>query len=267
MLSNLLPGRLPQVLARDSNRNAMLMMDFTATHRELCAVQPNIFVKVFRSYGKLQLKAVELLKHSEVFAAMPNSMVWPPSALANRLGDVLECPQVQAQLSKTELEDFREKLLSWVSTCTLLENAGVPCTRVHRDLYLRNFAEPLSEGGGFLFFDWTLGCITHPFIGLHHLRDKVRKKGVTEEDVDSYLSMWRDYEPDLSKLRSMEAMVAMVRHILGAVGVLELSKFCEVAVQGRYMTIERINRQGCFLNAGRSLRAMASLKEPIRVNE
>ena len=267
VLSNLFPRRIPQVLASESNRNVMLMGDFTATHRELCAVQPDMFVTVFQSYGKMQLEAMELLKHSEVSAAIPKSMMWPPSALADRIGDVLEHSEVQAQLSKAELEEFQEKLPMWVSTCTSLENAGVPCTIVHRDLYVRNFAKPLLEGGECLFFDWTLGCVTHPFIGLHQLRDKVGKKSLTEADVDLYLAMWRDYEPDMSKLRRMEAMAAMVRHILGAVGVLELSKFCEVTEQRRYMTIERINWQGCFLNAARSLRALATLKEPIYANE
>ena len=93
------------------------------------------------------------------------------------------------------------------------------------------------------------------------------KKGLTEADVDLHLAMWRDYEPDMSKLRRMEAMAAMVRHILGAVGVLELSRYCEMTEQGRYMTIERINKQGCFLNAVRSLRALASLKDPLLVSK
>jgi Ser/Thr protein kinase RdoA (MazF antagonist) len=75
--------------------------------------------------------------------------------------------------------------------CADLARYAVPQTLVHGDLHLGNVARSV---GSFLFFDWTDGCITHPFfdtISVFQADDP----GVQRRLRDSYLHGWTAYEP------------------------------------------------------------------------
>lgn len=75
--------------------------------------------------------------------------------------------------------------------CKKLASYAVPYTLVHGDLHLNNVA---LQGEDFVFFDWTDGCIAHPFfdtICIFNIEDPL----VQAQLRDSYLRVWEAYEP------------------------------------------------------------------------
>ncbi|KRF05927.1 hypothetical protein ASG88_20780 [Nocardioides sp. Soil777] len=74
-----------------------------------------------------------------------------------------------------------------------LWSAGVPDTLSHGDLHLGNVA---WDGRSLRIFDWTDGCVSHPFLDASHLRhfEEARPQGPDLEAT--YAEPWRAAYPD-----------------------------------------------------------------------
>jgi aminoglycoside phosphotransferase (APT) family kinase protein len=80
--------------------------------------------------------------------------------------------------------------------CDDLAAYRVPPTLVHGDLHPGNIAVP---NGGCVFFDWTDGCVAHPFFDLSQMLLETRllpaASAASARLLDAYLDMWTDDEP------------------------------------------------------------------------
>ena len=83
--------------------------------------------------------------------------------------------------------------------CAELARYAVPSTLVHGDLHLGNVAR---LAGRYLFFDWTDGCVAHPFFDTISIfqTKQARDPGVQARLRDSYLGVWAGYE-SIERLR------------------------------------------------------------------
>jgi hypothetical protein len=107
------------------------------------------------------------------------------------LDDVEELPGPDADA----LEQFRALAPRLQTMCRDLASMRVPYTLVHGDLHGGNIA---LRDGRYVFFDWTDGCIAHPFFDLATM---LYEASVTLDEQecrslrDMYLSQWTDYAP------------------------------------------------------------------------
>ena len=87
--------------------------------------------------------------------------------------------------------------------------APVPGALVHGDLHLSNVAR---TGDGYLFYDWTDACVSHPFFDLIDVF-REQDDAVGARVRDAYLAGWLEFEP-MHRLLAIwrEAEVAALLH-------------------------------------------------------
>ena len=95
------------------------------------------------------------------------------------------------QLDAAEIERLRALGPQPKAICAELASYAIPYTLVHGDLHLGNVACP---AGRYLFFDWTDGCVAHPFFDTISIW-RVEDPSLQARLRDSYLGVWADYEP------------------------------------------------------------------------
>ena len=99
--------------------------------------------------------------------------------------------------------DLRERLLGALpeiqSLIGDLENAGVGPSIVHGDLHAGNWLR--REDGSWLIFDWTDGCVAHPFMDLGVMLNA--KDDLRRARVDEYTTPWRDAVGDTTVQRCL----------------------------------------------------------------
>ena len=82
---------------------------------------------------------------------------------------------------------------------------GVPDTLSHGDLHPGNVA---YDGRELRIFDWTDGCVTHPFLDGSHLARVLDWYGTAEGEADRVMQAharpWRDAFPDADVDRALE---------------------------------------------------------------
>ncbi len=123
--------------------------------------------------------------------------------LKSQIEPLIHDEDILSELSSTEIERLNMLLPTLKNLCTQLTNYKIPQTLVHGDLHLNNIA--LHEGN-YIFFDWTDGCIAHPFFDLFLLSRENNQKSLRmwlenllirqsrEHEWDQYLSQWSHYE-------------------------------------------------------------------------
>ena len=75
--------------------------------------------------------------------------------------------------------------------CERLAAGAVPDALVHGDLHLSNVA---GDENGYVFFDWTDACLTHPFLDMLVVlftEDAELRRSLG----DAYLGVWADVAP------------------------------------------------------------------------
>jgi aminoglycoside phosphotransferase (APT) family kinase protein len=115
--------------------------------------------------------------------------------LPGELRALLADESVLADLTDAE----REKLVGFTpkieAICERLAGYAVPHSLVHGDFHSNNIA--IKEGKP-VIFDWTDGCVAHPFVDLPVLLEYDTPKDVPdarERIRDAYLQAWTAYEP------------------------------------------------------------------------
>lgn len=108
------------------------------------------------------------------------------------LGDSL----AQLSLDKAEIAKLCEYAPSLKAMCNTLANYSVPQTLVHGDLHAGNIAQDQEK---YRFFDWTDGCVSHPFFDLVTLLEPEimppNLLAAREYLIKVYLELWTVYEP------------------------------------------------------------------------
>ena len=193
-LSRLYPAHIPAPLSIDEPRRWMLLADFGAAIEWGASVA--VQEEMLRHYGALQRAAVPRVDELLRWGA------WTAALIGSRHRST-RCCRTQRHLPANWLwrrsndsertgRASRRSVPSW-------RRYAVPSTLVHGDLHLGNVAR---LAGRYLFFDWTDGCVAHPFfdtISIFQIK-QAKDPGVQARLRDSYLGVWTAYEP-IERLR------------------------------------------------------------------
>lgn len=242
-VTTLFPRSVPVVVDINKELNAFIMEDFGPTHDEGHAASVEEASRVYQFFGRMQLEAIKHIENSENLAKVPELKLLKPKFIASRLDMLLDDPEIQVLLDNDELHVMRAQLPIWKEICDRLEDSGIPCSLIHGDLHSTNFAVCKGRRDEYMIFDWYRGSISHPFIQLHQLQ---YVKGVTEEHIESYLSLWRGYVSSIDKLKRIATLSNIVGHLHHCVYSLEIAKSSETAKQGVIKSIHWDDRANMF---------------------
>ena len=193
-LSRLYPAHIPAPLSIDEPRRWMLLEDFGAAIEWGASVA--VQEEMLRHYGALQRAAVPRVDELLAMGCLDRGL----DRLAAQVDPLLQdTATLASQLAVAEIERLRAHGPRLKAICAELARYAVPSTLVHGDLHLGNVAR---LAGRYLFFDWTDGCVAHPFfdtISIFQIK-QAKDPGVQARLRDSYLGVWTAYEP-IERLR------------------------------------------------------------------
>jgi hypothetical protein len=119
--------------------------------------------------------------------------------------------------SSSELALLSEEQLTAVRGCadeveSLVREfwgAGIPDTLAHGDLHLGNVA---WDGKTLRIYDWTDGCVSHPFLDASHLTHFTRARPGDAELESTYAEQWRAAYPDadIDRIVALAPLVDLV---------------------------------------------------------
>jgi Ser/Thr protein kinase RdoA (MazF antagonist) len=147
---------------------------------------PTTKVEVLTAFARIQREAAS--RHDELLelGVLDRRSGW----LAAEIESLVDMA-ASLELEPGEAEELARLGPRLVEACDRLAAGPVPETLVHGDLHLSNVAR---GDGGYLFFDWTDACLTHPFLDLLIV--------LFEEDPDArlalsdaYLGEWAEHAP------------------------------------------------------------------------
>lgn len=124
-----------------------------------------------------------------------DTLVSSIAALAERSGVV----------EPEDAESLRSSLRRLDSLCREVTALKVPPTLVHGDLHARNVRWTRA---GWLLFDWTDGCVAHPFVDLAAALDDADHDQHTSREA-AYGSLWREVAPARDVERALQAAAAI----------------------------------------------------------
>lgn len=186
-VAGLLPELVPQLIAIDVERGWLLMEPMTGA--EAAQHAPGAALQVAERWADAQIAAVERVP-GLLAAGLPHRGVEATLRAFRRL---LEHSSELSLLSTDELAEIRDSADRAAELVRELWAAGIPDTLAHGDLHLDNVA---WDGEALRIFDWTDGCVSHPFLDVAHL---TRFMGVSDEAdaiESAYAARWSAAYPD-----------------------------------------------------------------------
>lgn len=184
-LARLFPAHLPPPLTIEPAQDWMLLADFGEEIGWQAPVETR--EAVLQAFGRLQIatapRLAELLAIGCIDRRLP--------VLAAQIDPLLTDPTMLAYVDAEQQAQLRAASLILKALCTRLDQYNVPATLVHGDMHMSNVA---ARKDGYLFFDWSDACITHPFldmISILHEPDTQLQSRLR----DGYLALWTAYEP------------------------------------------------------------------------
>jgi hypothetical protein len=217
MLERIRPGRVPELVAVDTDHGWLLMRDGGSRLRELVRSSADLghLDQALATYAGLQLAAASSVD-ALLAAGVPDQRL---STLPASLEQLLEDEDAlllgrPGGLTGEEHTRVRALLPDVVSACSRLTDYGIPETIQHDDFHDGNV---FVQDGRYLVFDWGDSCVSHPFHSLvvatraaaHRLElppggpDLLRL-------VDAYLEPFADFGPH----RDLRAAAALA-HFTG----------------------------------------------------
>lgn len=184
-LAQLFPAVMPEPLAIEPTQDWMLLADFG---QEIGWEAPvEVREAVLEAFGRLQMTTASRL--DELFALGCIDRRLPK--LADQIDSLLTDPAMLAYVDAQQQAQLQGAAPLLKALCARLDHYHVPATLMHGDMHMSNVA---ARGDGYLFFDWSDACITHPFldmIGILHEPDPLLQNRLR----DRYLAVWTAYEP------------------------------------------------------------------------
>jgi aminoglycoside/choline kinase family phosphotransferase len=187
------PAYIPALVAYDTDRRWMLMRDFGGTALAEVA-DAERWEAAVRRYGEIQR---ELSDHIDELAALGCA-----DRRLNRLVERIDTIFADETfllvghrrgLTVEETAALRDAAAPLKEMGQTLEGYPIPYSLEHGDFHANNIR---IVGDQTLYFDWTDGCIAHPFFDLGVLLDEFQDNVVVENLdqrlIDAYLSAWRD---------------------------------------------------------------------------
>ena len=204
-LATMLPGRVPAPIAVDPERRWMLLDDFGPVVGWKADLGTR--TAVLSTFARMQLETTSRQDELLALGALDRRPVW----LASEIRSLLRSAEPLG------LEDDERERLSaleprFVEMCERLDAGAVPDALVHGDLHLSNVA---GDGDGYVFFDWTDACLTHPFLDLLVVLFEEDAK-LRQSLRDAYLARWADVAPEdeLLELWAIAEPLASLNQVL-----------------------------------------------------
>ena len=189
-LAGLFPGRVPMPLGAQEDDRWMLLPDLGKPIRYVTGDEKTDALALF---AELQLRSVD---HTTALLDMgcPDRR---PEWLETELDRLIQNGNQPS--ATTELDQIRVLAPHLKSMCRQLATYRVPNTLSHGDLFGGNIAQGQD---GYIFFDWAMGSVSHPFFDAINLCDWEELRSHAR---DRYLGYWTDYEP-MERLREAYAL-------------------------------------------------------------
>lgn len=184
-LARLYPDQVPTPLAIDREQGWMLLAGFGEPLGWDAPIE--VREEMIRSFGQLQVGSAARVDELLAMGCVDRRLDRLVAQIDPLLGDT----DALSGLDEAEIEQLREYGPQLKAMCVELSSYAVPDTLMHGDLHANNVA---IREGKMLFFDWTDGCVAHPFL------DMLMIFGEEDEVVrtrlrDRYLALWTAYEP------------------------------------------------------------------------
>lgn len=159
-VARLLPGLVPALVATEPHEGWLLMEPMTgaAEHEQA----PGAALQAAARWAEAQLSSIDHVASLERAGLERRGAAATVGAFQRLLSDSAEL-QLLSEESLTAARAAAPRALELVRE---LWDAGIPDTLSHGDLHLGNIA---WDGSTLTIFDWTDGCITHPFLDASHL--------------------------------------------------------------------------------------------------
>jgi hypothetical protein len=216
-LAVLYPGHIPRPLAVDPTLGWMLLEDFGQPLREYPVRA--MWEDALQAFSRMQVDSTRQVETLLASGCLDRRL----DKLSGQIDSLLNDTQALVSLDKTEVEQLRAYAPLLKTMCNQLASYNVPPALVHGDLHPGNVA--LHQGSP-TFFDWTDGCVSHPFfdaITFWGEVDIMEDEPVARARLrDVYLAQWMDFEP-MERLLEATALaevlgalhqVVSYRHIL-----------------------------------------------------
>jgi aminoglycoside phosphotransferase (APT) family kinase protein len=209
-LAEMYPGQVPEPLAVlvEPEQGWMLMRDFGGDGHGLRDATAAQMEDVLRMYARMQIGCIERVEELLARGFMDRRL----EVLAGQVDELLADTKNLEGLTDEEVEKLRGAAPRIKAMCAQLDSYGVPQTLSHGDFHGGNVIE---KDGKYLIFDWTDGCIAHPFLDLVVITDSNGSGKLTPEEQgrlsDAYLECWTAYAP-MEQLRE----AARLARVLGA---------------------------------------------------
>ncbi|MEZ9538436.1 phosphotransferase [Shewanella sp. 10N.286.51.B8] len=183
-LGQLFPQQSAKVIAIDEAKQWMLTEDFGVAYED--TVQLTAWAEAFASFAQMQIHSADHIDAIAQSGCLTRDIHNLPLQLKSIFDDDSILTRLPTSMALTH-QQYQAILISLQHSITALAQFNLPNTLVHSDLHIENIAK---VNGRHIFFDWSDGCISHPFIDGTYL---YRMKTTNEQQavVHQYLSQWR----------------------------------------------------------------------------
>ena len=185
-LAEKFPCQIPSPLAIEPEKGWMLLDDFGA---DLRTNNPTVeeVASALRQFGALQTKSAPLVGELLGLGCLDRRL----PVLAHQIDLLAEHPLSRRHAKPHDLAQLHSLAPQIKERCAELASYHLPDTLVHGDLHMGNVAR---NGEGYLFYDWSDACITHPFLDMITPYFFQEEPGEKIQLRDAYLSQWTDWE-------------------------------------------------------------------------
>ena len=168
-----------------------------------------------RQFARMQIAAVSRRPELLMAGCLDRSLDW----MASELGPLFQADICQKNLKEEETAKLIQFMPRLRTLCAELGAAAVPQTLVHGDLHGGNVGR---QNGGYLFFDWTDACISHPFFDMIDIFFE-KDTAVQTQLRDAYLAEWQAVAslPELLDVWALAEVGAAIHHAISYRYILE----------------------------------------------
>ena len=197
-LAVLYPEHVPRPLAVDPTLGWMLLEDFGQPLRAYPVLA--MWEDALQTFSRLQVDSTRQVEALLASGCLDRRL----DKLSGQIDSLLNDRQVLVSLDKAEVEQLRAYAPLLKAMCKQLASYNVPPALVHGDLHPGNVAR---HQGSPTFFDWTDGCVSHPFF------DAITFWGEVDSLEDEHLARARLREVYLAQWVSFEPMECLLEAV------------------------------------------------------
>ena len=163
MLAQRYAGQVPEVAALDAERHWLLLRGFVGVPLH-SSKDPAVWEEAIRRYARVQIDSLSALDELRAAGCADRGLDQLAGEIDVMLADeeslMIDLPR---GLTRAELEALRQLAPALRAACAELAGCGIPHTLEHGDFHAGNIA---VTNQGFIYYDWTDGCIAHPLVCL-----------------------------------------------------------------------------------------------------